>query len=242
MGNNQHKSTPYSNKQFFYPNTSSIAIDTIKTYLGNTCSHITNNAKNCSRSLKYTQDNKEQNCTKFCIENSNIWIKDLFVNTPKFIVYNSIDYKIKYILYQFIKDNIITEVVVYKDKIKLIITENNKIITDIKNISLDNLLHMLNIKTYKELIIQIIPVNSNILLSNHNFTGFKDIRIFKPTRFWDTGYNYPPTISINLENGNVLTPSTLTKDIYGYKRIESKYTVKPYTNNKLGTNKFTSLF
>lgn len=242
MGNNQTISTPYSNKQFFYSDTPSIAIDTIKSYLGNTCKNITNDGKNCLRSLKYIQDNKEQNCTKFCIENSNIWIKNLFTNIPKFIVYNNIEYKVKYILFQFIKDNIITEVVVHKDNIKLTITENNKTITDIKKITLNNLLNILNIKTFKELVIQVIPINQSILLYKNVFTGFKDIRIFKPTRFWDTGYNYPPTLSINLENGNISTPSTLIKDIYGYKSIKSKYTVNPYINNKLGTNKFTALF
>ena len=239
MGNNQVTSQ-YSTKQFFNLNTPAVAINSIKKYLGESCTNITDNGKNCSRSLKYVQDNKEKNCTKYCINNSDKWINDLFVKYPKYIVYNTKEIKIKGIIYQFISNTIKTEIYVQNTKISLSIYENNKEIMDIKNISLNDLLNIFDIKKYNELIIQIIPT---ILLTNSVFIGFKDSRLFKPTKYWDTGYNYPPTISINLEDGNTRTPSTLNTDIYGYKQLNSKYTLKqPKTETMLISNKFTGLF
>ena len=99
-------STQYSNKDYFGSDLNSIAISNIKKYLGDPCIKVTNNGKNCIRSLKYTQDDiinknvKTLNCTKYCIENSGEWIKDMFINIPKYIEYTNRRSTIKSIIYQ----------------------------------------------------------------------------------------------------------------------------------------------
>ena len=242
MGNDISSQTKYSNKQFFGNNVNSIAVSTISQYLGEPCYNITNNSKNCSRSLKYVQDNKEKNCTKYCMNNFKLWINDLFVKYPKYVVYSTRQIKIKGIIYQFLSDRLKTEIYVENHRINLSIFENGKQIMNIKNISLEDLLNIFDIKKYNELTIQVIPIDSYILITSSYFIGFKDSRLFKPTKYWETGYNFPPTLTIDLKTGETIKGSTIKTDIYGYKRLESVNTVKEYVNNKLITNKFTSMF
>ena len=197
----------YGSRRFFINNLSSLSIDTIKTYIADSCSTATNNGKNCKRSLQYENKGTKLNCTSYCIENKDKWLKDLF-NYPKYVYFgiNKLESKINGALYQFIEikknKSYYFDVVIDDNSIQSV----NYSYTDDKynqdadineNDNIDNLV--------KDIFLEPVSILNVLLITekqvNGKITGFSD-RLLKPTDKWTVNKNIL-ILSILLPSGDV---------------------------------------
>lgn len=190
----------YSNRLFGFGSnnnkSSGIRVSSIKPYIGG-CPSATKDGKNCNRSLVYTSDGKELNCTEYCVNNCHKWINNMFVeeNIPTSIDVSS-DNKIIRVGLSYIGiklSNINGRLIDIginlprkgNKKMQLDCKECNNEFKNAGNVLCKYIRDNVNTENLELEIFIELKDNSIFYKDDIKFMNFKNnIRIFKPSRYW----------------------------------------------------------